>query len=168
MEKIKDFLHDYSDVFLAFCIVFAMVAVIYVNLTSLFHDPGVAAVQPGRLQIDTDEIDPAPDNEIIIDLESSEEPEDEYTPREERDDAPETEPPSPPPETGATVTVTIPNGTPGIGIAQILVDKQLLSSTGDFVRAAEDLDLALKLKSGTFQIPMGASAEEMVLIIARQ
>ena len=180
MEKIKDLIYDYSDVFFALIITAAMVGVVYINLTTIF-DSSIAAM-PDSSDIliggSGTSSSTGESNEIIIDLsdpaagenteveDSRHEPEPEPAPAAVEPAPPAT--PVPPPVTGEMVTVTIPNGTPGIGIARILVDHQLLPDTTAFVQAAEELELAVKLKSGTFQIPAGSSPEQMVRIIAGQ
>ena len=65
-------------------------------------------------------------------------------------------------------TITIPNGTPGSGVATILRENELIDNTRDFIKTAEDLNLANKLKSGSFDISSDATIEDMVRIIARQ
>ncbi|MEN1759795.1 hypothetical protein [Anoxynatronum sibiricum] len=184
MDRLKDFLHDYSDVFLATLIIIAMVSVVYVNLNTIFDDNPVVMAQPAPGG-STADAGTGSDLPLIVELPSGELEDNELPPEEMRheddaseegadatpaDDAPSTPSPMPsaPPAPGETVEITIPNGTPGIGIAQILVDHQLLPDTTSFVRAAETLELSLKLKSGTFQIPAGSSPEEMVRIIAGQ
>ncbi len=177
MEKIKDMIYDYSDLFLALIITAAMVGVVYVNLTTIFDDS--IAVIPGSSDIligGTDApSEPGESTEtIVVDLSDPVTPEntdvEDSRHESELEEPPVEEPSTPvtPPVSGEMVSVTIPNGTPGIGIAQILVDHQLLPDTTAFVQAAEELELAVKLKSGTFQIPAGSSPEQMVRIIARQ
>jgi hypothetical protein len=168
MEKIKDFLHDYSDIFLALLIMAAMFMVVYINLNTIFDDTPVVIAQPA----DSPAIAPDPDSEtIVIDVDIPSPPVEEpgiENSRHETEPEQAAPPATTPPDAGELVTVTIPNGTPGIGIARILVEHQLLPDTDAFVASAESLELSLKLKSGTFQIPAGSTPEEMVLIIARQ
>ena len=183
MDRIKDFFHDYSDVFLATLIIIAMVSVVYVNLHTIFDDTPVVIAQPASNE-SNDPSDSDLNQPHVVALPFGEPEDDSTAPEEMRHeeeipdgetaappaDNPPPPPttPTPPPATGESVEITIPNGTPGIGIAQILVDHQLLSDTGSFVQAAEALELSLKLKSGTFKIPAGSSPEEMVKIIAGQ
>ncbi len=178
MEKIKDIIYDYSDVFFALIITVAMVGVVYINLTTIFDDSNAVIPDPSDILIggaDLPSESDEPNETIIIDLndpvtsENTDVEDSRHEPElEEASPAEEPATPVTPPVTGEMVSVTIPNGTPGIGIAQILVDHQLLPDTIAFVQAAEELELAVKLKSGTFQIPAGSSPEQMVRIIAGQ
>jgi len=178
MEKIKDLIYDYSDLFLALLITMAMVGIVYINLTTIFDDSVLAIPDPSSVLIGGSEISSELDTSsetIIIDLNDpiAENTDVEDSRHESEPETVTTEPSTPPtpaapPVTGEMVTVTIPNGTPGIGIARILVENQLLPDTTAFVQAAEEMELALKLKSGTFQIPAGSSPEQMVRIIAGQ
>ena len=174
MEKIKDFIHDYSDLFMAMIIIVIMVFVVQVNLTTMFEEDSSAIAHTADQRINDhdsgvlDQSSMEPEEIIMIDLpEISEE-----RPDPDQSDepiSPENNVPQPsvsPPAPGERISITIPNGTPGIGIARILVEKQLLQDTTPFVEAAESLNLSLKLKSGTFQIPAGSTPEEMVHIIA--
>lgn len=180
MDKIKDFFHDYSDVILGFLIVAAMFMVVYVNLTTIFDESTAAVTQPSDSSA-LEERGSGDDSDIIVvDLGDptdwtegdADGPEDRHESDAEGTETTAEEPvppePAAPPTDGQLVTVTIPNGTPGIGIAQILVDHQLIPDTTAFVQSAEALDLSLKLKSGTFQIPAGSTPETMVKIIAGQ
>jgi hypothetical protein len=169
VEKIKDLIHDYSDILLALLIAAAMVMVVFLNLTSIFDENQAAAAQPiSSIANEPEHIDVP----IVIEPENTPD-ETEIAPEELRHEpVTETEGAQPPvaeqPAAGTHVSVTIPNGTPGSGIARILVEHQLLSEPAPFIEAAESLSLSLSLKSGTFQIPVGTSAEEMVKIIAGQ
>lgn len=179
MEKIKDIIYDYSDVFLAMVITAVMVVVVYVHLNTIFDDSAAVVPFPSAVSLEDVQNAETPLEEIetiIIDLSeptSVENAEIEDSGIEELAESAPSTPPSPPtpttpPVTGEMVSVTIPNGTPGIGIARILVKQGLLPDTTPFVQAAESLNLSLKLKSGTFRIPAGSSPEQMVRIIAGQ
>ncbi len=175
MDRLRDFFYDYSDVLFSLVIASVMIGVVYINLTTIFDDTTDVLPEPHTALIEGSDAPDAPGESsetIVIDLDTNEV---------ENDESPESgEPTQPdpsvadsnetpsPPVSGEMVTVTIPNGTPGVGIAQILVDHQLLPDTTSFVEAAENLNLSLKLKSGTFDIPAGTSPEQMVKIIAGQ
>ncbi len=167
MERIKDFIHDYSDVMLSIAIVAAMVFVVHWNLGAIFHDPSVIVPQGDQRHVslyeESSEATDEPEQErpdagerTHADLEPS--------PPDSEDMVVEAEPVAP--EPGTIVTVMIPSGTPGIGIANLLAEHQLIEDPRDFVEAAEAMDLSLRLKSGTYEIPAGSTVEEMVLIIS--
>lgn len=70
--------------------------------------------------------------------------------------------------TSTDVTITIPSGTSGAGIAKILKDNHLIQDTAAFISRIEELNLAVKLKSGTFTINSGTSLDDIIYIITGQ
>ncbi len=72
-----------------------------------------------------------------------------------------------PPKNNSAVTVTIPAGSSGEKIAQILVDAGVVSSKSDFTTAVANAKADTKLKAGTFSIPAGASVADIVAIITK-
>lgn len=182
MEKLKDLIHDFTDILLALVIAFAMFAVVSLYLGDWFqNDSTVVAANnlPQEESTPQPEISGSIDNgqgaeAPTGDLNGEEAPnhqeeENPQPPENNQTPAAETETVTPPPVTVVDIKkITIPNGTPGIGIAKILYENGLIADTNDFVKAAESLNLSLKLKSGTFEIPSDATPEEMVKIIAKQ
>ncbi len=170
MEKLKDLLHDFTDILLAIVIAFAMFAVVSLYLGDWFQTDKNIVVANEQTPDDTVPVTP--------EVEDSEEEAPEDNTSQEEEEAPsDTEAPedegneeeAAPPVTVVEVkTITIPNGTPGVGIATILLENGLIENTADFINTAENLSLSLKLKSGTFEIPTDATIEEMVKIIAKQ
>lgn len=69
---------------------------------------------------------------------------------------------------GETKKIVVPSGTFCTGIAKILKDNKLIEDENNFIQAAENLKLSGRLKSGSFEIPIDATAEDMVKIIAGQ
>ncbi|MCC5910221.1 MAG: hypothetical protein JJT76_07285 [Clostridiaceae bacterium] len=165
MEKLKDILHDFSDVIFAFVIIIAMFTVITFNLGDWFDNNSVVAVDTASIE---ETNIPEELTSIVEETEVQDEEEEKEEDIAEIVEEPEIQ------ETEVveitivdSIEITIPNGTPGVGIAKILLDNQLIESTRDFVETAEELNLALKLKSGTFDIPTNATLEDIVRIIAR-
>lgn len=178
MEKFKDWIHDFTDVLLAFVIVLAMFAVVAFNLGDWFNfskDVSAAEIPKNVIEENT-ESKLGSDDPVVIITEDEEDVEDveEIDAEEEANEEFEVvEVESEVEDTSSPITVvevkeiTIPNGTPGVGIAKLLHDNGLIENTGDFIKKAEDLNLDVKLKSGTFLIPTNATIEEMVKIIAK-
>lgn len=179
MEKLKDILHDTTDILLALVIVVAMFAVVSLYLGDWFNfDKNVVMADTPPPIVEENEVpnEVAESDEAATDSEAplDNQPND----NEEATEKPSDEPVSPtpnvtPPSTSPVTVVeikriTIPDGTPGVGVARILYDNGLIENTADFIRSAEDLNLSLKLKSGTFEIPTNATIEAMVKIIAKQ
>jgi len=69
---------------------------------------------------------------------------------------------------GDSVTITIPNGSSGKTIGNILAEAGLCDSAQDFVDKANDLKLGTKLRAGDYTIPSDSSLEDIVKIIAHQ
>lgn len=68
---------------------------------------------------------------------------------------------------GGTLTVTIPSGSSGEKIAQLLVDAGAVSSKKEFTAALTAAKADTKLKAGTFKIPAGSSMDEVIAIITK-
>ncbi len=174
MERLKDFLHDNTDIFVALLIALAMFSVVAVNLGDWFKlDSGIVMADEGNN--DAEAVPEGEEEEAPpVEEQEEEEPIEEEPVEEEHTEEvapPVNETPQTPPPTAIIVEivrVVIPDGTPGIGIANILKEKGLISDTSEFVRVSEALNLGTKLKSGTFDIPSNATIEEIVKTVARQ
>ena len=171
MEKLKDFIHDYSDLFLAAMITASMIFVVFWNLNTIFEEPSISssAVEPPIDRAPLSSNDSSEEEEensdlVVIDLTSPEVPEADSG-EALQESVPEEQPQE---SSGESVRIEVPSGTPGVGIARILVDVGLIDEPGVFVQAAEELNLSLSLKSGSYDIPRDASPEEIVRIIAGQ
>lgn len=150
-----------------------MFSVVAVNLGDWFKLDSGIVMAAGKIDENETETDTKINEEVKAPEVKEENNVVEETPenKEEVIETPKAETPQGTPSTSVIVEIkriVIPNGTPGVGIAKILQEKGLINSTGDFVRVAEELKLAVKLKSGTFEIPTNSSIEDMVRIIAGQ
>jgi len=184
MDRIKDFLHNFSDIFFAIVVAGVMVVALSMNLGSLFNNTSntVSANETVHIVENKDTSSILEDDNKQVDLEDTEETtandnnseddsvekiEDVHT--DSNVDLNENETP---PETTVTTpevkTIVIPNGTPGSGVATILKQNGLIEDTATFIKTAENLNLAIRLKSGTFEISTNATIEDMVRIIAGQ
>ncbi|HZX21523.1 MAG TPA: hypothetical protein VFF25_03935 [Clostridia bacterium] len=181
MEKIKDFFHDFSDIFFAIIIIGIMFAVLTVNLGSWFddHSGTVSASEPGNTQgvQNNNAINSKPNknhtgsgheddglktendaDKIESEQLQNNEDADTYIDKDEQKNI----------TVGETKRIVVPSGTFCTGIAKILKDNKLIEDENDFIRAAESLKLSGRLKSGSFEIPIDATTEDMVKIIAGQ
>ncbi|ABW19549.1 MltG/YceG/YrrL family protein [Alkaliphilus oremlandii] len=176
MERLKDFFHDYSDMFLALFVAGIMFFAISWNLGSWFDNSSNTALANNTPVIEQEK--PEKDSTVTDDPQGSEEEnssnenkEDENAiDSENTENAPKenTVAEEKPPVVAEVKTITVPNGTPGTGVANILKENGLIQNTNDFIQAAERLNLAVRLKSGTFEISTDATVEDMVKIIAGQ
>ncbi|AOY76323.1 hypothetical protein [Clostridium formicaceticum] len=151
MEKLKDLLHDFSDVFIAGIIASLMFGVVVFSLGDWFNTNSTAIAIDPLLEVHQQEL-------------AEKFSEEANTEANEEDAADEKD------LVEVTVTedkvITVPSGTPASGIATILLDNGLIENTNDFIKTAEELDLLLKLKSGTFTISANADLKDIVRIIA--
>ncbi|QZY53634.1 hypothetical protein [Crassaminicella profunda] len=184
-ERIKDLLYEISDLLLAFAIILVMTTVITWKVTdSLAVTKETTATfnnitQNEKVSDETNQTSseadanlPAVDETTNTSSEESTLPENE----EQVEEIPEpstavetTVEPSPQPEPQQVeptiIKVNIPSGTPGIGIAKILKEKGLIEDTSIFIKRVEELKLASKLKSGTFDIQTGSSLDNIIYMI---
>lgn len=177
MEKIKDFLHDFSDIFFAIIIAGIMFTVLTINLGSWFNEPfnTVSANEPNNAAINRNNSfkNGKPDNDIINDENGQSETEGDINETETEKPENNTYPDISENEQKAGATeetkkIVIPDGTFCTGIAKILKDNRLIDNENDFIRAAEDLKLSGRLKSGSFEIPVNTTVEDIAEIIAGQ
>lgn len=195
LEKLKDFFYETSDLLLALVILLIMSSVITWQVSdSMAFNKDESTDTPASVEIpasEDSELDEIPAADI-----DEEKPEGDDTSMDSNEDltedmaitdenegsqsveAPETneaEGEDPSPTEGDTietasndVTVTIPSGTSGAGIAKILKDNNLIQDTAAFISRIEELNLAAKLKSGTFTINSNTSLDDMIYIITGQ
>ncbi|MCT4619998.1 MAG: hypothetical protein N4A62_11490 [Marinisporobacter sp.] len=179
-ERIKDLLYEISDLLLAFAIILVMTTVITWKVTDslAFTEKTTATITettPISSESDTnlptleETKDPSSEDTLIAEKDA---PSPEVTtplPVDEVTTEPQPEPepqPTPQPQPKPTmINVNIPSGTPGIGIAKILKKEGLIEDTSIFIKRVEELKLASKLKSGTFNIQTGSSLDDMIYII---
>ncbi len=169
MNKLRDMLHDYSDILIGIIIVLLMFGVVTWHLGDWFNKDTTISQNPPI------EENPSQNNQGDQVVENDENPDNlgenqspEATPGATNDQPPVEAEEEPPIQVvvNETKQVTIPNGAPGISIAKILLENNLIENTQDFIRTAEELNLILKLKPGTFDIPTDASLETIVNILA--
>ncbi|NLM04804.1 MAG: endolytic transglycosylase MltG [Clostridiales bacterium] len=176
MEKLKNILHDYGDVFIAFIIAALMFGVVAWNLGDWFdNDIDIA------LNNDTDKPVSMENNEQsqveIINNNSSdisdEEENSSSDTTENNDDIVENNENDQSEDENSNAKgneikeITIPSGSPGTAIANILYENGLISDTQTFIETIEALNMASKLKSGAFQIPVNSSVKEIIDIITK-
>ncbi|HZJ76701.1 MAG TPA: hypothetical protein VFC70_03225 [Oscillospiraceae bacterium] len=194
MEKIKDFFHDFSDIFFAIVIAGIMFTVLALNLGNWFDDfpsTTLASEPAGTSEEQNNIVNKKQDNDGTdsknddnrddnrsetkdsmkkdsINRTETEKPENNESQSNENTDSNTNETDQKNKTQRDTKKITIPNGTFGTGVAKILKESGLINDINDFVRAAENLNLSSRLKSGSFEIPTDATVEDMAKIIAGQ
>lgn len=168
MEKLKDLIHDSTDIILAIIIALSMFFVVNWYLGSWFNNSNtvVAANNIVHSGVNLDEL-----KETIEESMEEKEVEEEIEVNDELDEMIEEESTVPEKDQEIPVeniTITIPDGSTGFAIAKLLKDHDLIEDVNIFISEAEKLNLASRLQSGTFQIPNNSSLEQMIKIISRQ
>jgi len=169
MEKFKDVIHDYTDILLAVIIAIAMFLVVNWNLGSWLPSNNVVLAENSPVQYEED-VDQTKKDEEEIPKDDVEESVIEQEQVEEEKEVPEQ--PATPSDNEIIVvndiSITIPAGSTGSAIGNILKDNGLIDDVNAFISEAERLNLLSRLQSGTFTIPTNASMELMVKIISNQ
>lgn len=84
----------------------------------------------------------------------------------ETPEKPAGETPDNPAPSGLIATVEIPDGSFPSSIAQILQNSNLIKDTNEFLNRSVELGLDTKLRSGTYEIEVGTSMDDIIKIIA--
>ncbi len=183
MKKIKDLIYDYNDILLALLIIAVAGAVIMWRVNEIMAYPAylqeMAKDNPSQ-DVDFTGIDltqqPVEDfntdpEDINVDV-----PPDTETPGGDPSTEPVQDPNSETPGTPSStekfvtakdIEVTIPRGSTGAQIADILLKSGAIDSSENFIATAEAKKKATKLQAGTFKIPAGSTVEDVVNIITR-
>ena len=172
MKKIKDLIYDYNDIFVALLIIAVAGAIIFWRVTNIMAYPDYLAgkdqTQTG--EVDFSDVDLTPtnvddfnENPEDITTEPSEEGQGEQTPADET----QTEEPTQTAQTDAdgNYVVEIPKGSSALGIARILKAQGIISDEDAFMEKVEELGATMKMKYGTYKIPQGSSAEQIINIL---
>ena len=174
MNKIKDLIYDYNDIFVALLIIAVAGAIIFWRVSGIMAYPDYLA---GKGQAQTGEVDFSGVDLNPEDVgEFNENPEDITTqnPEGEGQSGEETPAETPsqddPTQTAQTdgngnYIVEIPKGSSAIGIARLLKAQGIISDEDAFMEKVEELGATMKMKYGTYKIPQGSSAEEIISIL---
>ncbi|TCO73820.1 MltG/YceG/YrrL family protein [Marinisporobacter balticus] len=168
-EKLKDVLYEVSDILLAVVIILFMSTVITWQVTDslAYSKEKVDSLNETTKNEVVNQETPLPINQEETDS-SSDAPS--ITPNEQipKEIVPkETVPvePEPTQQPPTIIHVEIPSGTAGTGIAKILKEKGLIEDTAKFIARVEELKMASKLKSGTFDIQAGSTLDDVIYTI---
>lgn len=166
-ESIKDFIYDSIDYLIMILIVGAVVFVIGWRINILFSekplDPTLSTID--EIESDNDEeqypVDennnietPYEEDEVDAEADEVDSEEDAYISTDNE-------------ENGETINIVIPPGSLPSKIGDILQSNGLVSNKAEFVSKSQEMNLDTKLKSGTFNIKIGTSLENIVKIISK-
>ncbi len=170
MRKIKDLIYDYNDIFVALLIIAAAAAIIFWRVTDIMAYPEYLA---GKTQSQTGEVDFSNVDLNPVSVDEFNQNPDEFNSTEEggsQEQTPEAEgeqEPAPTAQAGAdgNYTVEIPKGSSAQGIARLLKEQGIITDVDSFMEKVEELGATMKMKYGTYKIPQGSSAEEIINIL---
>ncbi len=174
MNKLKDLVYDYNDLFVALVIVVIAGVLIFWRIGTIMNYPEyLAQAHAGDSQeaSDLEDLDLTPAE--VEDM--NENPEEIVTDPAEGTEAevPETEPEAETPTasevftTKTEVKFTVPTGVTGSKIALLLYEAKLVESAEIFLTTVSRMNAETKLMAGTFKIPAGSTVEDIVDILTR-
>ncbi|MBQ4506674.1 MAG: endolytic transglycosylase MltG [Firmicutes bacterium] len=194
MNKIRDLIYDFNDIFVALLIVLITAGIVFWRVGVIMDYPSYLAAKSGEsgTEVDMTDVDLTPED---VDKDLNENPDDansaaEGQSGEQGEQGSESQGGEPAPDqngesqggesqggeqgsdgqghtTAQDATVTIPSGTYASGIAKILYDQGLVPSTESFLEELRAQGKETRVQAGTFKIPAGSSISDIVKIITR-
>lgn len=160
INAIRDFIYNITDYGLIIIVIVVMALILGWRFDILFNrgiekeaisDLPQIIAEEGYEDSESPQLPEDPDN-----VENPENPE---------NPAGET-PSNTPAPSGLIATVEIPDGSFPSSIAQILLSSNLINDTNEFLSRSVELGLDTKLRSGTYEIEVGTSLDDIIKIIA--
>ncbi len=153
INAIRDFLYNITDYGLIVTVILVMIVILGWRFDILMSKG-----------IEKEVIKELP----IIDDNETKEPE---NPGDDVQENPNTEQPSQEPEkpvenSGLIATINIPEGSFPSKIGDILINSNLIADKDEFLKRSVELGLDTRLRSGTFEIEVGTSLDNVIKIIA--
>jgi len=169
MKKIRDFIYDYNDIFVALLIIAVAAVVIIWRVNSIMDYPNYVAEKGGNNPVQTADADlsnvdltPTQVDENLNTEPENTSPEDGEEPGTEGED-PQTEAPAETPKPSGKFEV--PKGSSADKVGDLLVQAGYISSKSEFMSAISGKET--KIKAGTFTIPEGATAAQIADILTK-
>lgn len=145
MNRIKDFFYDKNDIIVAFIILLAAAVIIYFRIGDIMKYPETlvhsAAADQTTASVAPTETTVAPGAASDATKATT---------------------------AAATKSITITQDAASTTVAKQLEKAKLVSSAKEFKAALEKYDMAGSIRSGTYQIPVGATNEKIIEIITKQ
>ncbi len=156
INAIRDFLYNITDYGLIVTVILVMIVILGWRFDILMSKG-----------IEKEVIKELP----IIDDNETKEPENPENPGDDVQENPNTEQPSQEPEkpvenSGLIATINIPEGSFPSKIGDILINSNLIADKDEFLKRSVELGLDTRLRSGTFEIEVGTSLDNVIKIIA--
>jgi len=152
MRKIKDFFYDKNDILIVLIIVAAAAFIIYTRIDVIMEYPEKAA------QAAIASESPLVEQESSTPAETTGDDKEEDKDKKTEDDESI--------GSNTTISITIDDSDTSISVSERLAEAGLVSSAEKFESYITNNDKAGSIQSGTFEIPSGASDEEILNIIA--
>ncbi len=149
IEKLKDLFYDNTDYVIILVIIISVSGVIAWRLNSLFNENN---------KISTNEI------ESTIEKENTEGSKESKPKSNVSDDLIEKEKR----KQKGTVVVTIPEGSLPDVIANILLDKSVITDKFEFLKKSQEMGLDTQLRSGEYEFEKDESVEDVIRKVAKQ
>lgn len=162
INAIRDFIYNITDYGLIIVVIVVMALILGWRFDILFNR-GIEknAISDLPQIIAEEEYNNSKNPQTPEDPDDAESPE---KPAGETPDTPNT--PDTPAPSGLIATVEIPEGSFPSSIAKILQSSNLISDTNEFLNRSVELGLDTKLRSGTYEIEVGTSLDDIIKIIA--
>lgn len=144
INAIRDFIYNITDYGLIITVIVVMAVILAWRFDILFNrgiDKKIIAEMPAITNEQPEEEKPNPEEEEL------KEPEEE-TP------------------TGLIATIDIPQGSFPSQIGEILLNNNLIENEDEFLTRSVELGLDTRLRSGTFDIKVGTSLDDIIKILA--
>lgn len=170
MNKIKDIIYDYNDIFVALLIIVIAGIMLLWRVNSIMEYPEYLAqkapeAQQTQQDVDFKDVDLEPEH---VDENLNTEPEDVNS---ENLNQPEQQPEEPPkeetPQIAGDVKFEVPKGSSASKIADLLRQAGLIDDQKEFLSKLAEMKADTKLKAGTFTIPAGSDYEAVIKILTK-
>lgn len=155
INAIRDFIYNITDYGLIITVIVVMALILGWRFDILFNRG-----------IEKEAISDLPQIIAEEEYEDSENPQSPEDPDAENPETPAETPEETPAPSGLIATVEIPDGSFPSSIAQILLNSNLIKDTNEFLNRSMELGLDTRLRSGTYEIEVGTSLDDIIKIIA--
>ncbi len=180
----KDLFYNATDYAIIFCVIAVVAVVLFWRFDILFNlkvDKDVLKPNPINISDNSDSKKPDSNNDNSDSNPSDENKDKEDNPNGDNNQEGGDNNPTPDDKTpdnasnqndivpdGTEISFTVPEGSFPSKIADILIDKKLITDKQLFLNRSMELKLDTKLKSGDFKIKKGTPLDDVIKIIAKQ
>ena len=172
MNKIKDIIYDYNDIFVALLIIVIAGAMLLWRVNAIMEYPEYLAqkapeTKQTQQDVDFTDVDLEPED---VDEKLNTEPEDVNSDalQQQQEQQQEQEPPKEEtPQIAGDVKFEVPKGSSAAKIADLLRQAGLIDDQKEFLSKLAEMKADTKLKAGTFTIPAGSDYEAVIKILTK-